>query len=186
MNVPSAEIQSIRCQSRKDEKTHYYFERPEKRKAFEMVQFPKGERRDESAFKQLSGALDAFYMENIADPSESSPAKMSDIIEYRLFNGLIYRIMPSDTCLDDDRCYLKIEVDYQKPPVLKKKTGEAKNETGKKDQEGKKAQEDLLQKAQKLNQKFKPWTYVIPRWKRDAFITDVTQLIEKKEDQKDK
>ena len=187
VDVQADDVKSILCHSLDGKKAEYHFERPEKGKDFEAVQFPAGKKINKSALSQLSRALASFNMENIVDPSNlsKSPIKMSKQIEYALFNGLIYRIIPGDTCAKDDSCYLKIEVAYQKPPVQAEGKSEVQGEK-KEDQEKKEVQKDLSQEALKLNERFQPWTYIIPSWKKDALITDVDKLVEKEEKQKDK
>jgi hypothetical protein len=188
VDVQADEIKSISCQHLDGKKNEYRFERPEKGKDFEAIQFPSRKKVKKSTLDQLSRALASLNMENIIDPSGSSesPIKMSKQIEYSLFNGLIYRIIPGDTCAEDDSCYLKIEVAYQKPLALAEKKSEAQGETEKEDKEKPAVQEDLSQEALKLNEQFKPWTYIIPSWKKDAFITNVDKLVEKEDKKKDK
>lgn len=188
VDVQADDVKGILCQSIDGKKIEYHFERPAKGKDFEALQFPAGKKVKESTLDQLSRALAALNMENIVDPSSlsESPIKMSKQIEYSLFNGLIYRIIPGDTCAKDDSCYLKIEVAYQKPPALAEEKNEVQGETEKEDKEKPEAQEDLSQEALKLNEQFQPWTYIIPSWKKDVLITNVDKLVEKVEDKKDK
>jgi len=188
VDVPEDEVKGILCQSIDGKKIEYHFERPEKGKDFEAVQFPAGKKIKESTLDQISRLLSDLNMEDIVDPSvlSSSPVKMSNQIEYSLFNGLIYRIIPGDTCAEDDSCYLKIEVAYQKPPAQAEEKSEAQVEAEKENEEKPEVQEDLSQEALKLNEQFKPWTYIIPSWKKDALITSVDKLVEETEDQKGK
>jgi hypothetical protein len=188
VDVQADDVRSILCKSLDGGKIEYHFERPEKGKDFEALEFSAKKKVKKSTLDQLSGALAGLNMENIVDPSSlsGSPIKMSKQIEYRLFNGLVYRIIPGDTCAEDDSCYLKIEVDYQKPPTPTEEKSDTQAETEKEDKEKQPVQEDLSQEALKLNEQFKPWTYIIPKWKMDALITNVDKLVEKEEKQTNK
>lgn len=185
-DVPASDIKGIVCEGPDKKKIRYHFERSAQGKDFEAIQFPTGKKVKKSALNQLAAALASFNMENIADGSalQESPVKMSNLIEYRLFNGLVYRIRPADTCSEDGKCYLKIEVAYQKPPALAVGKDKVREEMEKQEKSGAQAQEDLSQEAVKLNNQFEPWTYIIPSWKKDVFITDVSRLVEETTDHK--
>ena len=180
LNVPASDIQGILCQSTDQEELRYAFERPAEGNDFEAVQFPAGKQVDESALSQLSGTLSSLHMEDVADPSvvSESSLQMSHLIEFRLFNGLLYRLWPSETCSDGDSCYLKIEVAYQKPTALSEKEDDQPGESKKQEE----LQPDLSRQALELNEKFDSWIYIIPNWKKDAFITDVSKLVEEAEE----
>lgn len=198
LQVKGEEIQKIRSLETVGEKLRYLLERPEKGKELELKDLPSDAKVQKSSLGRLERALSSLRMEDIVDPSASPDSIGMEVptrIEYHLFNGMIYRLYPSKACSEDDRCYLKIEVDYLQPPVKKEEAGE--EETSEKTEKEEAGKEETSEKAEKeetppeksgqemgleakeLNERLSPWVYVIPKWKHGDFLTDFDQLLEK-------
>jgi hypothetical protein len=103
------------------------------------------------------------------------------MLEYHLFNGLIYRIFPGQSCSEGDRCLLQIETDYVDPPRQKE---EGEDEKEKKEDSPEKTPEELAMEAKNMHGRLSPWTFVISQWKHKNFITELEALLEKKEEEK--
>ena len=112
------------------------------------------------------------------DDSEAGDMEISSLLEYHLFDGTLYRVLPGKTCLKEDTCYVKLEVAYHRPSGVAEK--------GELDEVSKKTPEEYALDAQKMNERLSPWIYVIPKWQHEAYITDLDQLLEKPDRKKTK
>ena len=188
VKVAGDEVKKISCAKDQGKKVVYTLERPKKGNDFETENLQAGQKIDKSKINRLSGALSALRIEDVLDPS-TDPVTIgmdaSTKLEYHLFNGTIYRVYVGKGCLEADRCYLKVEVDYQKPKGETDKPAEG--ESGKKGQGSpKKTPEEYALEAKHLNDRLSPWVYVIPKWQHSAFVTDLDQLLEKTDKSKTK
>jgi hypothetical protein len=193
VKVGESEIKKIVCMSADGTKRRYLFERPDKGKDLEPVNLPANRIIEKSALRRLTGALSSLRLEDVVKPvddSEAGDMEISSLLEYHLFDGTLYRVLPGKTCLKKDTCYLKLEVDYHRPSGVAEK-GDL-DETSKKEDRGnevskeKKTPEEYALDAQKMNERLSPWIYVIPKWQHEAFITDLDQLLEKPDRKKTK
>jgi hypothetical protein len=182
VTVRENDIKKIVCMSADGKKRRYLFERPDKGKAFEPVDLPTNRKIEKSALGRLTGALSSLRLDDVVNPSNDTEAgdmEVSSLLEYHLFDGTLYRVLPGKTCSKEDTCYLKLEVDYHRPSGVAEKEdikgkGPKKQETSEE-----KSPEEYALDARKLNERLSPWIYVIPKWQHDAFITDLDQLLEK-------
>ena len=136
---------------------------------------------DKSALNRLARSLSSLSMEDVIDPSDNSVStdlKKSDTLEYHLFNGIIYRVYPGKACSEDNQCYLKVEVDYQRPAAEKKPAADDKTSDDEKTS-SEKTPEEMDLEAKQLNKRLSPWVYVISKWQHDSFVTDLDKLLEK-------
>lgn len=181
VKVAADEVKKISIVSGEGEKVLYAFERPEKGKDLEAVNLSSHQKIRKSNLNRLSGALSSLHMEDVVNPStslESLGMGATTRMEYHLFDGTIYRVYPGRECSKADPCYLRLEVDYQKPSGEKVKP--AGDESDKKQQASpEKTPEEYAREAKQLNNRLSPWVYVIPQWQHRAFITDLDQLLEK-------
>ena len=178
IDVESGDISEITCFAEDGKRIVYAFKRPEKGKDLEPVTLPPGRKIRKSAVNRLAGAVSSLNMEDVADPEldlQSVGLSPSAKVEYRLFNGMVYNLYPGKKCKGSDKCYLRIEVEYEKP------VGGVAAVSKKKEQKEKK---DPAEKAKALNQKLGKWTYIIPQWKHEALVMDLESLLEKKEKKK--
>jgi hypothetical protein len=93
---------------------------------------------------------------------------------------MIYRVYPGKACAEDDPCYLKVEVGYQKPAEEEKPAADDKTSNGK-ETRPEKSPEEVKLEAEQLNGRLSSWVYVISKWQHNAFVTDLEKLLEKPE-----
>jgi hypothetical protein len=182
LKVETNEIKKISSLSADGEKIHYTFVRKEKGNDLEPSALPANKKVDKSALNRLARSLSSLSMEDVIDPSDhsiSTDLKQSDKLEYHMFNGIIYRIYPATACPEDGQCYLKVEVDYQKPTAEKKPAADDKKASSDEKNSPEKTPEEIDLETKQLNKRLSPWTYVISKWQHDAFVTDLDKLLEK-------
>jgi hypothetical protein len=181
VKVAASEVRKISLVSGEGDMVLYAFERPEKGKDLEALNLPSHQKINKSNLNRLSGALSSLQMEDVENPStplESIGMGTTTRLEYDLFDGTIYRVYPGRECSKAEPCYLKLEVDYQKPSKEKDKPAEDAPEK-KQETSPEKTPEEYALEAKQLNDRLSPWVYVIPQWQHSAFITDLDQLLEK-------
>ena len=181
LKVEAKEVKKISCLSADGKTTHYLFQRAEKETYLEPTALPPNKKVDKSVLNRLARSLSSLSMDDVLDPSDDSvfrELKQSDTLEYHLFNGMIYRVYPGKACADDDPCYLKVEVGYQKPAEEEKPAADDKTSKGK-EARPEKSPEEVKLEAKQLNERLSPWVYVISKWQHNAFVTDLEKLLEK-------
>ena len=182
VKVDTKEIQSISCMGPGGKLVRYRFERAGKDKDFELIDPPTNQKIKKSSLNRLSKALSSLQIEDVANPSappQSIEEKASPLLKYHLFNGLTYNVYPGKICSVTMPCYLRIEVDYQKPGTVEGEKAEPTS-SGKKKPATEKSHEELAAAAKKQNARVSPWVYIIPEWQHNAFFTSLDQLLEKK------
>ena len=183
LKVEANEVKKIACLSADGKTTHYTFQRAEKGTDLVPTELPPNKKVDKSALNRLARSLSSLSMDDVLDPSNDSVSrelKQSDMFEYHLFNGMIYWVYPGKACANDDPCYLKVEVGYQKPAEEEKPEADDKTSNGKETRHEKSPEEVKLE-ANQLNARLSPWVYVISKWQHNAFVTDLENLLEKPE-----
>ena len=181
LKVEANEVKKISSLSADEGKIHYTFVRAEKGNDLESSVLPANKKVDKSVLNRLARSLSSLSMEDVIDPSDDSVSidlKKSNKVEYHLFNGMIYSVYPGKACPEDGQCYLKVEVDYQKPSAEEKPAADEKASNDEKTSPEKTSEEIDLE-AKQLNKRLSPWTYVISKWQHDSFITDLDKLLEK-------
>jgi hypothetical protein len=179
--VKSSEVKRISSIKDKGKRAVYTFERAEKGGDLKVTHLPAGRKIDKSKLNRLSDALSFLSMEDVVDPSkaeESVRAVVFDRLEYSLFNGTIYRVYVGKGCSETGPCYLKLQVDYQRPSEGKEEPAQGGAGKGEK-APMKKGPEEYAQEAKQANDRLSPWVYVIPKREHTAFITDIEGLLEK-------
>jgi len=175
------EVKKISCTSADGKNIYYTFERAEKEKDLEPVNLSVDGKIDRSAVNRLARAISSLGMEEVMNPSASpvfNDMNNYTLFEYYLFNGIIYHVYISKSCSEDEGCYLKLEVDYQKPADVKGEKAKDEKAMGQKAVSEKTPQEYAFE-AKSLNARLSPWIYKISKWQHTAFITDLSQLLEK-------
>jgi hypothetical protein len=198
VKVGENEIKRIVCKSADGKQRRWLFERPDKGKDLESVDIPSNRIIEKSALRRLTGALSSLRLEDVVKPlddSEAGDMEISSLLEYHLFDGTLFRVLPGKTCLNTDACYMKLEVAYHRPSGVAEKGNsdevskkEALKGEGSKRQDTseEKSPEEYALEAQKMNERLNPWIYVIPKWQHEAFITDLDQLLVKPDKKKTK
>ena len=180
LKVLAKDIRQITCLSADAKTVHYTLQRPEKGQDMVLKDPPKGRKVDKTKLNKVANALSQLSMDDVEKPSATETSAKAPWFEYRLFDGMIYRVYPEKAPKEKDRYLLRLSVDYRKPPEDKKKTEEAeKTETEKTDKkEAEKSPEEMALEAEKQHKRLSPWVFVIPQWKHGAFLTDAQELLE--------
>ena len=181
LKVEANEVKKISSLSADGKTINYTFGRAEKGNDLEPTSLPAKKKVDKSALNRLARSLSSLSMEDVIDPSDDSVSidlKKSNKVEYHLFNGMIYSVYPGKACPEDGQCYLKVEVDYQKPSAEEKPAADEKASNDEKTSPEKTSEEIDLE-AKQLNKRLSPWVYVISKWQHDSFVTDLDKLLEK-------
>ncbi|HKI49008.1 MAG TPA: DUF4340 domain-containing protein [Desulfobacteria bacterium] len=177
VKVAEKDIQKISCWG-PDGALRYTFERPEKGKDFALVTPPTKRPLKPSAVNRLAGALAGLEIEDVANPStppESLAKGVSPRIDFTLFDGITYHAYPGVTCSPGIPCYLRLQVDYQKPTA---KAPTLKDEKESKESSTKKSEGALIVKAKEMNDRLAPWSFVVPQWQHQAFFTTLKEMLE--------
>jgi hypothetical protein len=181
LEVPASDVQRISCRRADGKKTWYTLERPEKEKDIEPISFPGNSKVKRSALNRVANALSSLRMEDVVNPVSAPDLVKREIdtmFEYRLFNGMIYRVYLGTVCSEAEQCLLKLEVDYQGSSTAKKEK-EAGEPAEKVESSPETAPEEYAIEAKQQNERLTPWVYLIPRWQHNAFITSRDQLLER-------
>jgi hypothetical protein len=187
LEVSAQDIREITLVEPDGETVRYTLVCPEKGKEFELLDKEAGQEIDPSALNRLKGALASLRLEDVADPANpphSLSKGVSPRLDFHLFDGLIYRVYPGGACEDQGPCYLRIEVDSLEPGAgTEEATPDSSSAKDKSTQE--EGGEERVLEAKKQSKRLSPWVYLIPKWKHSAFMTDLKQLLAKKEENAD-
>ena len=168
-------IERVVCRSTGDDTVLYTLKRSDPSGVPEFVDPPDGQTvlsaKIDTAFK----ALDGLRIDDILDPatnSDSVPAPKRLHLEYRLYSGIIYDIYPftMGTSEDTRRYCLKIEV--------RSGPAEAVADSGGNSTAPSSPPEPALA-AEQLQRRLGAWTYIVPNWRYDRFITAATDFFDK-------
>jgi len=179
VKVAEKDIQKITC-SGPDGTLRYTFERPEKGKDFVLVA-PHTKRAVKSSdLNRLAGSLTGLQIEDVADPStppESLSNGISPRLEFTLFDGITYHVYPGITCSPGIPCYLRLQVDYQKP-TANAPTVKDEKESKAEESSTEKSEAALIKTAKEMNSRLAPWFFVVPQWQHQAFFTSLNEMLE--------
>jgi Domain of unknown function (DUF4340) len=181
IKVATQDIQKIACVG-PDGTLRYSFERPGKGKDLALVSPPTKGTVKQSDLNRLAGALAGLEIEDVADPSsppESLGKGISPRLDFTRFDGIIYRVYPGITCSPGIPCYLRIQVDYERPtrPIASGSGGDA---TKDKESTADKSDGALIVKANEMNGRLAPWTFIVPERQHQAFFTTLGEILENK------
>jgi hypothetical protein len=163
----------------------------------ELLDPPLGKKIKPFSLDTLASALQTLRLEDVVDPKatlESLGIELQARLEYRTFDGMIYRVFPGRSKTDSERFYLRLEVGYEEPPKEIEETAAEEPETDKdeaKEQEEpqKKTPEEMALEAKELDERLGAWTYEISEWKHGDLMTELEEFFEepkKDEDEKEK
>lgn len=174
LKVKGADVESIVCLAADGKDLKYSLARPGKGMPFELKVPGADEKISATKINRLSDTLSNLILADVSGPYDAGrPAEGfegSVIMEYYLFDGLIYRIYPGGAC-GSDRCRIRVEVGFR-PEAVQTEKGEG---------EQAKIVEERLREAQHLNRRLGSWVYIIPGWQHAAFVTDLERLFEKED-----
>ncbi len=203
-DVKTPDIEKVICLDPKSGKTVYTLKRPEKGKDAELTEMPAERKVKKAKINSALGAVASLRIEDVADPAKKAEETGMDkalCLEYHLFDGTVYKAYPGIAVPEDaEKYYLKVEVGYTAPEVKAEENAEAsgdeklsdedkakqEEERKKKAEDRKKQESELADTAKKLNEKISPWTYLIPKWKYENFVSNAEEFLEevKKEEAK--
>jgi len=180
IKVATQDIQKIACVG-PDGTVRYSFERAQG-KDLALVSPPTKGTVKQSDLNRLSGALAGLEIEDVADlssPPESLTTGISPRLDFTLFDGITYRVYPGITCSPGIPCYLRIQVDYESPirPIASGHGGNATKDT---ESTADKSDGALIVKANEMNGRLAPWSFVVPERQHQAFFTTLGEMLEDK------
>ena len=190
LDIKAEDIQKVMFANWEGNKV-YTVQREKKGDDPQLLNVPEGRKSKKSELNSVMGSLASLRIEDVENPEEQQTEKSKvDKLSYYLFDGTVYTLYPEKKFKDnkDVHC-LRVEVAYQKPPEEDKPTDlsdatpvtddKAKPEEEKKD---KKTPEELAYEAETNNKKMSGWTYVLPKWKYENFVTNIEELLEEKKE----
>ena len=199
VRINSGDIAKISCTG--PEGIRYVLERNARGGEFKLAAPSSEQDMDRAAINRLSDALSSFRIEDVrprtsggkspqssetSEPIENagtSPSEKVYSIDYTLFDGLAYHVRPDPACSEQGPCNLKIDVSWNESEWKKEDKGKEKSaaKTGKAEE---KTPADLLAEAAKENDRLRPWVFVVPKWRHDAFTTDFQKLLKQDKEEK--
>jgi len=189
LKVPAAEVQKIICTGKDGKMPIFTLQRKTPGQDLALSDPPKDRRVDGSAVNKLAGALSSLSLEDVeqAVPAEDD-AKTSSRLAYHLFNGTVYHVRTARDPETEERYLMNLAVEFQ---AVEKETGTggsegSKEESKKEEKKPEKSPEEIALEAGNQNERFRPWRFVIPEWKHDAFIMDMDKLLESPDKDKKK
>ncbi len=201
VQINSRNIAKISCEGPDGEGPRYVFERNAKGGEFKLTVPTSGQNVDRASLNRLSGALSSFQIEDIRpriSPNKGAPPSKTDEpvketgtpsskkacrIDYTLFDGMVYHVYPDPDCAEQEPCNLKIDVSWKESEWKKDEKGKEEG-AAKAGQSGEENRSDLLAKTAKENDRLSPWIFVVPKWRHDAFMTNLQELVKKDEEEK--
>ena len=198
VDVRDDAVQKVVCEGLDEEGSLFRVERPKEGAELVLLDPPPDKKIKKASLDILARALDTLRIDDVVDPEaglESLGIDLQARLEYRTFDGMIYRAYPGKSNTDDERFYLRLEVDYKEPPKEVEEAaaeepdadeGEAEEEEEEQEQE--KTPEEMALEAKEMNERLSAWTYEISEWKHGDFITELDEFFEepeKKEEEKE-
>ncbi len=201
VNIDREDIARISCEGPNNKGIQYVFERGEKGKDF-ALSFPSSpEKIDRSALSRLTGALSALQIDDVQlrpdtsakegqfkrdgasiEDSSRKPEQAPVRIHFTLFDGMIYHVYPDSNCSETGPCRMEMDVSWEKP-AWKGEEEVTKEGAEEKDKGEEKAQADSSVTAAQEHDRLSPWIFVVPKWRHDAFLANLNELIEKDEEE---
>ncbi len=152
IKIQPEEIRKIYAVNR-DGRLIYSFEREKEGERLLPVGPLKGKELNDSEVGRLERGISFLGLLDVADP-KAKPSSLgvqgSRYVAYELFNGIRYKIFPGKSKRDGkDQYYVKISVDYHRPPPPREADSDKDKEKGHKER-NKPASVEMKLKAQQL------------------------------------
>ncbi len=179
------DVESVTCIEPVNKSVVYAFKRPEKGKDPEMLKMPQDKKLAKPKVSSLFSALASFQCDDLADPSKTitdTGIDLAKTFEFRLFDGRIYRIYPGKEVAESpEKYYFKADAGFEALPDKPDDASKAEKpeDRQKKESEKKQKQAELAEQSAALSKKLSVWTFVIPKWRYDNFVSDVSEFFEK-------
>lgn len=126
LDIKAEDVESVVCATANESSTVYEAARPERGKGPELKNALADRKIKNRSVNSLFEVLAALTITDVAGVSGEIPPEKTGFgtlphLEYRLFDGTIYRLYPGNQAEGgEEGYYLKIEVDYEEPkPVAK-------------------------------------------------------------------
>ena len=145
---------------------------------------PEGRKLKDAQLGKVFKGLSGLNIKDVLDPEKNKTTGLDQVpgLEYITKEGLVYKIW-TGPCTDPkpeqkDDYYVRLEVDFSPPPKTEIQESED-DDTPKPDKPETpgKSEADLKAEAKELNAKVSAWTYIIPKWKYENFITNIDELL---------
>ncbi len=185
VDVADDTVRRVVCEGLDEEGILYTVERSEQGKDLVLLDPPPDKKIKKASLDILARALDTLRLDDVVDPAarlESLGIEMEARLEYRTFDGMIYRAFPGVSKTDGERFYLRLEVGYEEPPQEVKEGPAEQSDADKDDAEKEgppgKTPEEMALEAEEMNTRLSAWTYEISEWKHGDFITKLDEFFE--------
>ncbi|MBF0452451.1 MAG: DUF4340 domain-containing protein [Candidatus Magnetomorum sp.] len=186
LDIKDEDIQKVIYTSWEGQKA-YTVQREKKGEDPILVNVPEGRTSKKSELTSLMGSLSSLRIDDVENPEDKQTEKTKlDKLTYFLFNGMVYTLYPEKKFKDnaDVHC-LRVEIAYQKPPEKEKPPTDLSEATPVTDDKApveekkdEKTPEELAFEAENNNKKMSKWTYILPKWKYENFVTNIDELLE--------
>ncbi len=204
LDIKEGDIQSVVCHDPATDAVLYSLSRPEKGKDPVLADLAEGETVVDSKVDKVFDAFSSLRLDDVVDPGDPiDPASMEKgrRFVYRLHDGREFTVESgSRKDGEDQKNYLRLRAGFTPPPVTEtpEKAEEQPEEqqgtsgqetpipgaadaTDEKEKPEAKSPEERMLEARELDEKLRPWTYIISTWKHESFVPERETLIEKKE-----
>jgi hypothetical protein len=195
VDVEDDAVRKVVCEGLDEEGVLFRAERPEEGAELVLLDPPPDKKIKKASLDILARALDTLRLDDVVDPEaplESLGIELQARLEYRTFDGMIYRAYPGKSNTDAERFYLRLEVDYKEPPKEVKEAAAEESDTDKdeveEEEQQEKTPEEMALEAKEMNERLSAWTYEISEWKHGDFIMELDEFFEepeKKEEEKE-
>lgn len=185
LKASADDIESVTCIEPINKSVVYVFKRPEKGKDPEMLNMPQDKKLAKSKISSLFSAIASFQCDDLADPTKTiadTGMDLAKIFEFRLFDGRIYRIYPGKSVAESpEKYYFKTDADFAAPSDKPNEASKAEKpeDKQKKEAEKKQKQTELAEQTTALSKKLSTWTFIVPKWRYDNFVSDISEFFEK-------
>jgi Domain of unknown function (DUF4340) len=180
--VQAAEVKKISCTDTRG-KVLYAFERSESEEDLSpLVKIPKGRDLDKGSLNRVAGGLSSLRLEDVAQEGQGFDEKAALVLEYQLFNGMIYRVYPDAACQNDKRCPIRIRVDFQAPSQSTGAQAASGPPAEKSPATPEPSPDEMASRAKSLDSRFTPWVFHVPTWQHGNLLTSLEQLLQKPEE----
>jgi hypothetical protein len=195
VDVEDDAVRKVVCEGLDEEGVLFRVERPEEGAELVLLDPPPDKKIKKPSLDIVARALDTLRLDDVVDPEatlESLGIELEARLEYRTFDGMIYRAFPGKSNTDAERFYLRLEVDYREPPKEVEKAAveesDADEDEAEEEQQPEKTPEEMALQAKEMNERLSAWTYEISEWKHGDFITELDEFFEapkEKEEEKE-
>ena len=189
VDVEDDAVQKVVRENLDEEGVLFRVERPREGADLVLLDPPLGKKIKPFSLDTLARGLETLRLEDVVDPKatlESLGIEFQARLEYRTFDGMIYRVFPGRSKSDSERFYLRLEVGYEEPPKAGAEAAAEEPDTDKdaakeQEEQQEKIPEEMALKAKEMNERLSAWTYEISEWKHGDLMIELEELFEEPE-----